>query len=54
MDWRWTVFTARLEGATEWTPPVQLSGIGNGTWPSSSPATAVRARAAEARPRPAR
>ncbi|GII58027.1 hypothetical protein Pth03_64160 [Planotetraspora thailandica] len=33
-DWRWKVFTAKLDRTTGWTGPVQLSTRGNGTFPS--------------------
>ncbi|MFI6263095.1 CehA/McbA family metallohydrolase [Micromonospora sp. NPDC051006] len=32
-DWRWKVFTSRRT-ASGWTPPVQVSTLGNGTWPA--------------------
>ncbi len=31
-DWRWKVFTARYDAG--WTPPRQLTTLGNGTFPS--------------------
>ncbi|AWS43538.1 hypothetical protein DKM19_21305 [Streptosporangium sp. 'caverna'] len=33
-DWRWKVFTSRLDRRSGWTPPVQLTTLGNGTFPS--------------------
>jgi hypothetical protein len=34
-DWRWKVFTSRLDRATGWTGPTQLTVSGNGTWPAA-------------------
>ncbi|MFI6785133.1 CehA/McbA family metallohydrolase [Micromonospora sp. NPDC050276] len=39
-DWRWKVFTSRL-APTGWTPAVQLSMRGNGTWPAIANKTVV-------------
>jgi hypothetical protein len=33
-DWRWKVFTSRLDRKSGWTAPVQLTTLGNGTFPS--------------------
>ncbi|MFD0736429.1 CehA/McbA family metallohydrolase [Planotetraspora mira] len=34
-DWRWKLFTSRLDRTRGWTAPVQLSTLGNGTFPSA-------------------
>lgn len=34
-DWRWKVFTSRLDRRSGWTAPAQLSVPGNGTWPAA-------------------
>ncbi|MFI6763635.1 CehA/McbA family metallohydrolase [Micromonospora sp. NPDC050417] len=39
-DWRWKIFTAR-RAASGWTPAVQLSTRGNGTWPAIDNGTVV-------------
>ena len=39
-DWRWKVFTSRL-GAPGWTPPVQVSTLGNNSWPAVDKGTVV-------------
>jgi hypothetical protein len=33
-DWRWKVFTSRLDTRTGWTEPTRLTTGGNGTWPA--------------------
>jgi hypothetical protein len=33
-DWRWKVFTARLDPDAGWSDPTQISIGGNGTWPA--------------------
>jgi predicted metal-dependent phosphoesterase TrpH len=35
-NWRWQVFTARLESSTTWGSPLQLTTGGNSTWPAVS------------------
>ncbi|WP_204072576.1 CehA/McbA family metallohydrolase [Planotetraspora phitsanulokensis] len=35
-DWRWKVFTSRLDRATGWTAPAQLSTLANGAFPSAA------------------
>ncbi|WP_345635026.1 CehA/McbA family metallohydrolase [Rugosimonospora acidiphila] len=40
-DWRWKVFTARLDVHKGWTAPTQLSIAGNGTWPAADQGVVV-------------
>ncbi|MFK3984294.1 CehA/McbA family metallohydrolase [Micromonospora sp. NPDC050397] len=40
-DWRWQVFTAKLDHAGRWTAPTRLSVAGNGTWPAVSGSAVV-------------
>jgi hypothetical protein len=40
-DWRWQVFTSRLQPDRSWSPAVQLTQAGNGTWPAISKGTVV-------------
>jgi len=35
-DWRWQIFTAQLSADSTWTPPTQLTSVGNGLWPAIS------------------
>jgi hypothetical protein len=35
-DWRWQIFTSQLSADLTWSPAVQLTGVGNGTWPAVS------------------
>jgi hypothetical protein len=34
-DWRWKIFSARLDRSTGWTAPTQLTAAGNNTWPAA-------------------
>jgi hypothetical protein len=40
-DWRWKIFTSRRDSRSGWTPAVQLSTQGNGTWPAVDGGTVV-------------